>query len=41
MTTLRWLLLIGLSGQALKARMEARAERMRRLIAMHQAMMNR
>jgi len=31
----------GLSGQALKARMEAHAERMRRLMAMHQAMMKR
>ena len=30
-----------LSGQALKARMEAHAERMRRLMAMHQAMMKR
>jgi hypothetical protein len=29
----------GLSGQALKARMDAHAERMRRLMAMHQAMM--
>ncbi len=31
----------GLSGQALKARMEAHAERMRRFMAMHQAMMKR
>lgn len=31
----------GLSGQALKARMEAHAERTRRLMAMHQAMMKR
>jgi hypothetical protein len=31
----------GLSGQPLKARMEAHAERMRRLMAMHQAMMKR
>ena len=31
----------GLSGQALKARMEAHAERMRRLMAMHQAMVKR
>jgi hypothetical protein len=31
----------GLSGQALKARMEAHAERMRRLMVMHQAMMKR
>ena len=31
----------GLSGRALKARMEAHAERMRRLMAMHQTMMKR
>jgi hypothetical protein len=31
----------GLSGRALKARMEAHAQRMRRLMAMHQAMMKR
>ncbi len=31
----------GLSGQPLKARMEAHAERMRRFMAMHQAMMKR
>ena len=31
----------GLSGKALRARMEAHAERMRRLMTMHQAMMKR
>jgi hypothetical protein len=31
----------GLSGQALQARMEAHAERMRRLMVMHQTMMKR